>query len=153
MVDGRLHVDGHRRIYRDSLATAHFGYGRVSMAPIGAVYTFIALITGAIWGKPMWGAWWVWDARLTSELVLLFLYLGVIALYHAFDDQKTAAKAAGILAIVGVINLPIIHFSVEWWNTLHQGATITKFAKPSIAPEMLWPLLACILGFAFFLPH
>ncbi|MDF4981300.1 heme ABC transporter permease, partial [Vibrio parahaemolyticus] len=103
----------------------------LAMAPIGAVYTFIALITGAIWGKPMWGAWWVWDARLTSELVLLFLYLGVIALYHAFDDQKTAAKAAGILAIVGVINLPIIHFSVEWWNTLHQGATITKFAKPS----------------------
>ncbi|KQA19098.1 heme ABC transporter permease [Vibrio metoecus] len=122
----------------------------LAMAPIGAVYTFIALITGAIWGKPMWGAWWVWDARLTSELVLLFLYLGVIALYHAFDDQKTAAKAAGILAIVGVINLPIIHFSVEWWNTLHQGATITKFAKPSIAPEMLWPLLACIFGFAFF---
>ncbi|KAA3491323.1 heme ABC transporter permease, partial [Vibrio mimicus] len=91
-----------------------------------------------------------WDARLTSELVLLFLYLGVIALYHAFDDQKTAAKAAGILAIVGVINLPIIHFSVEWWNTLHQGATITKFAKPSIAPDMLWPLLSCIFGFAFF---
>ncbi|POF56851.1 heme ABC transporter permease, partial [Vibrio vulnificus] len=84
------------------------------------------------------------------ELILLFLYLGVIALYHAFDDQKTAAKAAGILAIVGVINLPIIHFSVEWWNTLHQGATITKFAKPSIASTMLWPLLTNILGFAFF---
>lgn len=122
----------------------------LAMAPVGAVYTFIALITGAIWGKPMWGTWWVWDARLTSELVLLFLYLGVIALSHAFDDQKNAARAAGILAIVGVINLPIIHFSVEWWNTLHQGATITKFAKPSIASEMLWPLLACILGFAFF---
>ena len=111
-----------------------------AMAPIGAVYTFIALVTGAIWGKPMWGAWWVWDARLTSELILLFLYLGVIALYQAFDDQRTAAKAAGILAIVGVVNLPIIHFSVEWWNTLHQGATITKFAKPSIASDMLWPL-------------
>ena len=109
-----------------------------AMAPIGAVYTFIALVTGAIWGKPMWGAWWVWDARLTSELILLFLYLGVIALYQAFDDQRTAAKAAGILAIVGVVNLPIIHFSVEWWNTLHQGATITKFAKPSIASDMLW---------------
>ncbi|MFW7522925.1 heme ABC transporter permease [Vibrio ostreicida] len=121
-----------------------------AMAPIGAVYTFIALFTGAIWGKPMWGAWWVWDARLTSELILLFLYLGVIALYHAFDDQKTAAKAAGLLAIVGVINLPIIHFSVEWWNTLHQGATITKFAKPSISNDMLWPLLLNILGFAFF---
>lgn len=121
-----------------------------AMAPIGAVYTFIALITGAVWGKPMWGAWWVWDARLTSELILLFLYLGVIALYHAFDDEKTAAKAAGILAIVGVVNIPIIHYSVEWWNTLHQGATITKIGKPSIAPEMLWPLLCNIFGFAFF---
>lgn len=121
-----------------------------AMAPIGAVFTFLALVTGAIWGKPMWGAWWVWDARLTSELILLFLYLGVIALYHAFDDQKTAAKAAGILAIVGVINLPIIHFSVEWWNTLHQGATITKFAKPSMSTDMLWPLLLNILGFLFF---
>lgn len=122
-----------------------------AIAPIGAVFTFIALVTGAVWGKPMWGAWWVWDARLTSELILLFLYLGVIALYHAFDDQKTAAKASGILAIVGVINLPIIHFSVEWWNTLHQGATITKFAKPSISNDMLWPLLLNIFGFAFFL--
>ncbi|MCG3737168.1 heme ABC transporter permease [Vibrio cincinnatiensis] len=122
----------------------------LAMAPIGAVFTFIALITGAIWGKPMWGAWWVWDARLTSELILLFLYLGVIALYQAFDDPKMAAKSAGILAIVGVINLPIIHFSVEWWNTLHQGATITKFAKPSISSNMLWPLLISILGFAFF---
>ena len=121
-----------------------------AMAPIGAVFTFIALITGAIWGKPMWGTWWVWDARLTSELILLFLYLGVIALYNAFDDQKTAAKAAGILAIVGVINIPIIHFSVEWWNTLHQGATITKFAKPSMSTDMLWPLLIGIVGFACF---
>ncbi|GAD78901.1 heme ABC transporter permease [Vibrio ezurae] len=123
----------------------------LAIAPIGAVFTFIALVTGAVWGKPMWGTWWVWDARLTSELVLLFLYLGVIGLYHAFDDQKTAAKAAGILAVVGVINLPIIHFSVEWWNTLHQGATITKFAKPSISNDMLWPLLLNIFGFAFFL--
>ncbi|PSV39377.1 heme ABC transporter permease [Photobacterium sp. GB-27] len=121
-----------------------------AMAPVGAVFTFMALITGAIWGKPMWGTWWVWDARLTSELILLFLYLGVIALYNAFDDQKTAAKAAGILAIVGVINIPIIHFSVEWWNTLHQGATITKFAKPSMSTDMLWPLLIGIVGFAFF---
>ena len=88
---------------------------------------------------------------MTSELILLFLFLGVIGLYNAFDDEKTASRAAGILAIVGVINLPIIHFSVEWWNTLHQGATITKFAKPSIAAEMLWPLLLNILGFAFFL--
>lgn len=122
----------------------------LAMAPIGALFTVIALFTGAVWGKPMWGAWWVWDARLTSELILLFLYLGVIALYHAFDDDKTAAKAAGILAIVGVINLPIIHFSVEWWNTLHQGATITKLGRPSISNDMLWPLLCNILGFAFF---
>ena len=122
----------------------------LAMAPIGAVFTFIALLTGAIWGKPMWGTWWEWDARLTSELILLFLYLGVIALYHAFDDQKSAAKAAGVLAMVGVVNLPIIHFSVEWWNTLHQGATITKFEKPLISSNMLWPLLSNIFGFAFF---
>ncbi|HIF9324455.1 TPA: heme ABC transporter permease [Photobacterium damselae] len=121
-----------------------------AMAPVGAVFTFIALFTGAVWGKPMWGTWWVWDARLTSELILFFLYLGVIALYNAFDDHKTAAKAAGLLAIVGVINIPIIHFSVEWWNTLHQGATITKFAKPSMSTDMLWPLLLNIFGYAFF---
>ncbi|SIN76006.1 heme ABC transporter permease [Salinivibrio sp. ES.052] len=121
-----------------------------AIAPVGAVFTFIALVTGAIWGKPMWGAWWVWDARLTSELILLFLYIGVIALYNAFDDARTASQAAGILAMVGVINLPIIHFSVEWWNTLHQGASITKFARPSIDPGMLWPLLVCLLGFACF---
>lgn len=121
-----------------------------AMAPVGAVFTFIALFTGAVWGKPMWGTWWVWDARLTSELILLFLYLGIIALYNAFDDHKTAAKAAGLLAIVGVINIPIIHFSVEWWNTLHQGATITKFAKPSMSTDMLWPLLLNIFGYAFF---
>ncbi|MDW6001445.1 heme ABC transporter permease [Vibrio mangrovi] len=121
-----------------------------AMAPIGAVFTSVALITGSLWGKPMWGAWWVWDARLTSELILLFLYIGVIALFRAFDDERQGGKAASILAIVGVINLPIIHFSVEWWNTLHQGATITKFAKPSIATDMLWPLLLNILGFAMF---
>lgn len=119
----------------------------ISMASIGAAYTFIALITGAIWGKPMWGTWWVWDARLTAELILFFLYLGVIALYTAFSDRNVGAKAAAILCIVGVINLPIIHFSVEWWNTLHQGASITKFDKPSIATSMLIPLILCIFGF------
>ena len=119
----------------------------LALAPIGAVYTAIALITGMAWGKPMWGTWWVWDARLTSELILLFLYLGVIALSGAFADRQTGAKAASLLAVVGVINLPIIHFSVEWWNTLHQGASITKFAKPSIDPSMLWPLLISILAF------
>lgn len=119
-----------------------------AMAPVGAVFTFIALFTGAAWGKPMWGAWWVWDARLTSELILLFLYLGVIALYNAFSDKALAGKAAGILTLVGWINVPIIHFSVEWWNTLHQGATITKFAKPSISGSMLWPLLIMLLAFS-----
>jgi heme exporter protein C len=119
----------------------------LAIAPIGAIYTAIALITGMAWGKPMWGTWWVWDARLTSELILLFLYLGVIALSGAFSDRQTGAKAASLLAVVGVINLPVIHFSVEWWNTLHQGASITKFAKPSIDPSMLWPLLISILAF------
>tara|TARA_B100000929_G_scaffold161585_1_gene127792 strand:- start:1211 stop:1975 length:765 start_codon:yes stop_codon:yes gene_type:complete len=118
-----------------------------AIAPVGAAMTAIALFTGAIWGKPMWGTWWVWDARLTSELILLFLYVGVMALYAAFDDARAGAKAASILAIVGVVNLPIIHYSVEWWNTLHQGATITKLERPSIATSMLWPLLISLLGF------
>ena len=124
-----------------------------AMAPIGAVYTFIALFTGAAWGKPMWGAWWVWDARLTSELILLFVYLGIIALYNAFSDKVLAGRAASILTLVGVINLPIIHFSVVWWNTLHQGATITKFDKPSMATDMLIPLLIMIVSFAAFLGY
>lgn len=119
----------------------------IAMAPIGALFTFLALVTGAIWGKPMWGTWWVWDARLTSELILFFLYLGVMALYSAFQDRTVGVKAAGILCLVGVINLPIIHFSVEWWNTLHQGASLTKFEKPSIATPMLIPLILCIFGF------
>lgn len=119
----------------------------IAMAPIGMVFTILTLVTGAIWGKPMWGAWWVWDARLTSELILLFLYLGVMALYSAFSDRYTGVKAAGILCLVGVVNLPIIHFSVEWWHTLHQAASITKFEKPSIATPMLIPLILCIFGF------
>ncbi|GAB2703973.1 heme ABC transporter permease [Aliiglaciecola sp. 3_MG-2023] len=118
----------------------------IAIAPVGAMMTFIALFTGAAWGKPMWGTWWVWDARLTSELVLLFLYLGVISLYKSFDDKIQAGKAAGVMSLVGVINLPIIHYSVEWWNTLHQGATISKFDKPSIAPEMFWPLMVNLLA-------
>lgn len=120
------------------------------MAPIGAVYTFLALVTGSLWGKPMWGTWWVWDARLTSELILLFLYLGVIALSRAFDERKKAGKASAILATIGVINLPIIHFSVQWWNTLHQGSTLTKFSKPLIDWMMLWPLLLNIVGVVLF---
>lgn len=116
-------------------------------APIGASFTLLALLSGAIWGKPMWGAWWVWDARLTSELILLFLYLGVIALRNAIEEPRTAARAASLLAIVGVVNVPIIHYSVQWWNTLHQGPTVTRFDSPAIATSMLVPLLAAALGF------
>lgn len=123
----------------------------IAIAPVGAVMTFIALFTGAAWGKPMWGTWWIWDARLTSELILLFLYVGVIALYGVFDDKQQAGKAAGVMALVGVINVPIIHYSVEWWNSLHQGATISKFDKPSISLDMLLPLLVCLIGFALFI--
>jgi len=122
----------------------------ISSAPIGASFTFLALITGAIWGKPMWGAWWVWDARLTAELILLFLYLGVMALYSAIEDKRTAARAIAILAIVGVVNIPIIHYSVEWWNTLHQGPTVTKFDAPSIDLRMLIPLLIMAVAFKLF---
>jgi heme exporter protein C len=119
----------------------------ISSAPIGASFTFLALATGSLWGKPMWGTWWVWDARLTSELILLFLYLGVIGLHSAIDDKRVAARAVAILAIVGVVNIPIIHYSVEWWNSLHQGPTVTKFDKPSIHWSMLIPLLLMALAF------
>ncbi|HET8692109.1 MAG TPA: heme ABC transporter permease CcmC [Steroidobacteraceae bacterium] len=119
-------------------------------APIGASFTALALATGSIWGKPMWGTWWVWDARLTSELLLLFLYAGVMALRSSIDDRDRADRAAAVLAIVGVVNLPIIHYSVYWWNTLHQGSTITKIGKPSMAGDMLWPLLAMLLGFTLY---
>ena len=119
----------------------------ISSAPIGASFTFLALATGSLWGKPMWGTWWVWDARLTSELILLFLYLGVIGLHSAIDDKRIASRAVAILAIVGVVNIPIIHYSVEWWQTLHQGPTVTKFDKPSIHWSMLLPLLLMALAF------
>ncbi|AHF76349.1 Heme exporter protein [Sodalis praecaptivus] len=119
-----------------------------AMAPVGAVFTFIALVTGSAWGKPMWGAWWVWDARLTSELVLLFLYLGVMALYHAFDDRRTAGRAAGILILVGVVNIPIIHFSVQWWNTLHQGSTdMQQTIDPSMRTPLRWAIVGYLLLF------
>jgi heme exporter protein C len=121
-----------------------------SSAPIGACFTFIALVTGSLWGKPMWGTWWVWDARLTSELILLFLYLGVIGLYGAIDDKRVASRAIAILALVGVVNIPIIHYSVQWWNTLHQGPTVSKLDKPSIHVSMLIPLLLMALAFKFY---
>ena len=116
-------------------------------APVGAGFTFCALVTGALWGKPTWGTYWVWDARLTSELLLLFLFLGYIALADAFSQRQAGSRAAAVLALVGVVNLPIIHFSVEWWNTLHQGASVAQFAKPSVATEMLAPLLLMFIGF------
>ncbi|MFM8332321.1 MAG: heme ABC transporter permease [Candidatus Methylumidiphilus sp.] len=121
-----------------------------SSAALGASFTLLALVTGSLWGKPMWGAWWVWDARLTSELILLFLYLGYIALVSAIEDRRTAARAGGVLILVGVVNIPIIHYSVEWWNTLHQGPTVTKFDKPSIHLSMLIPLLIMAVGFKLY---
>jgi len=122
----------------------------IASAKTGALFTFLALVTGSIWGKPMWGTWWVWDARLTSELILLFIYISIIALHNSFDDYRKGAKAANILAIVGFINIPIIHFSVEWWNTLHQGPSVMKFSSPSISPEMLYPLIYVSIGFTFY---
>ncbi len=119
-------------------------------ARIGVWFTFLALITGSIWGKPMWGTWWIWDARLTSVLILFFLYLGFIALQSVIPDQQTRERASAVIALVGVINLPIIHYSVIWWNTLHQGPSISQFAAPSIAPAMLHPLLAMIAAFMLF---
>lgn len=119
-------------------------------APIGAVLTFLALVTGAIWGKPTWGTWWVWDARITSMLVLLFLYLGVMALQEAFQNQDTANKASAILALVGTVNIPIIYKSVDWWYTLHQPATIKFTSKSTIDPSMLYPLMVMVAGFYVF---
>ena len=116
-------------------------------APLGAGFTVIVLTTGSLWGKPTWGTWWVWDARLTSVLVLFFLYLGHIALTHAFDNPQRGAKAAAVLALVGFVNIPIIKFSVDWWNTLHQPASLTRLDRPAIDPAMLTPLL--LMGLAF----
>lgn len=119
-------------------------------APIGAWMTFIALLTGAIWGKPTWGTWWVWDARLTSMLILLFLYFGIIALGQSISNRDSSAKACAVLAIVGVINIPIIKYSVEWWNSLHQVATFKLTERPAMPAEMWMPLLVMVLGFYCF---
>lgn len=116
-------------------------------APIGAVFTALALITGMLWGEPMWGTWWVWDARLTSVLILFFLYLGYIVLWGAIEEPSRAARAARILALVGALNVPIIHFSVDWWNTLHQGSTVLRADGPSISTSMLIPLLVMALAY------
>jgi heme exporter protein C len=118
-----------------------------ALAPTGAMFTFLALWTGAFWGKPTWGTWWVWDARLTSELILLFLYLGYMALLAAIDDPRRGDRAGALLAVVGAVNVPIIYFSVKWWNTLHQGATISMTAAPKMASTMLTAML--LMTFAF----
>jgi len=118
-----------------------------SAAPIGAAFTFLALATGALWGKPMWGAWWVWDARITSMFVLLLLYLGYMAVWQAIEERSQAARIAGIVAIVGFINVPIIKFSVDWWNTLHQPASVLRLDGPAIHPSMLVPLLVMALAY------
>ncbi len=119
-------------------------------APIGACFTLLALITGSIWGKPMWGTWWIWDARLTSELILLLIYFAVMALRQALPNSAQSQQIIALFILVGFLDIPLIHYSVNWWNTLHQGATLSKFAKPSIAPIMLYPLLAMIAAFFCF---
>jgi heme exporter protein C len=121
-----------------------------ALAPTGALFTFLALWTGAFWGKPMWGAWWVWDARLTSELILLFLYMGYMALQAAIDDPRRADRAGALLNLVGVVNVPIIYFSVVWWNTLHQGASVSLTRAPSMAHTMLWGMLVMALAAWFY---
>jgi heme exporter protein C len=118
-----------------------------ALAPTGAIFALLSLVTGSLWGKPMWGTWWVWDARLTSELILFFLYLGFLALQAAIEDPKRSDRAGAVLALVGVVNVPIIYFSVKWWNTLHQGATISMTKSPSMAMTMLWGMLLMALAF------
>jgi len=130
-------------VWRHPLADA----AQKAAAPLGAGFTFICLATGSLWGKPMWGTYWVWDARLTSVLVLFIIYLGLIALWRTIDDFGRAARAAAILTLVGCVNLPIIKFSVDWWNTLHQPASVFRLGGPTIAPQLLWPLLIMALAF------
>ena len=123
------------------------------IAPLGALMTVITLVTGSLWGRPTWGTYWIWDARLTSELILLFIYLGVIAMRQSIPDRRLAGRASGIVTCVGLVNLPIIHYSVNWWHTLHQGSSILQFAKPKIAPEMLTPLLFMIAAYIGFVGY
>jgi heme exporter protein C len=130
-------------VFRHALADA----AAQACAPLGAAFTFLALITGALWGRPMWGAWWVWDARLTSVLILFLFYLAYMALRAAMDDEAKGARAAAILALVGAVNLPVIHWSVNWWNTLHQGASVFRADGPAMPPVFLWPLLLMALAF------
>jgi heme exporter protein C len=120
------------------------------VAPVGAGFTLVCLVTGSLWGQPMWGTWWVWDARLTSVLILFFLYLGYIALVNAFDDPGRGLRAGAVLVLVGVVNLPIIKFSVDWWNTLHQPASVSRLGVPAIDPAMLAPLLVMAAAFTLY---
>ena len=130
-------------VFRHVLADA----AAQAAAPLGAGFTFLALVTGSLWGRPMWGAWWVWDARLTSVLVLFLFYIAYIALRASIDDETRAGRAAAILALVGLVNLPIVHFSVDWWNTLHQGASVFRLGGPTLATVYLWPLLLMALAY------
>ena len=132
-------------IFRHPLADA----AQKAAAPLGAGFTFVCLVTGSLWGKPMWGTWWVWDARLTSVLVLFLIYLGLVAIWQVIEDPGKAARIAAVFTLVGAINIPIIHFSVEWWNTLHQPASVFRLGGPAIAPAMLWPLIVMALAFTF----
>ncbi|WP_374305470.1 heme ABC transporter permease [Methylocella sp.] len=131
-------------VWRHPLADA----AQKAAAPLGAGFTFLCLVTGSLWGKPMWGAWWVWDARLTSVLVLFLIYLALIALWRTIEDPGKAARGAAIFTLVGAVNIPIIKFSVDWWNTLHQPASVMRMGGSAIAPSMLWPLVAMALAFA-----
>jgi heme exporter protein C len=119
-------------------------------APVGAGFTLLCLLSGSFWGRPTWGTWWVWDARLTSMLVLFFLYVGYIALSGAFDDEERGRRAGAVLVLTGIVDVPIVKFSVEWWNTLHQPASVFRLGGPTIATEMLWPLGLMVLGFTAF---
>lgn len=132
-------------VFRHPLADA----AQKAAAPLGAGFTFVCLVTGSLWGKPMWGTWWVWDARLTSVLVLFLIYLGLVAIWQVIEDPGTAARIAAVFTLVGAINIPIIHFSVNWWNTLHQPASVFRLGGPTISPTMLWPLIVMALAFTF----
>jgi len=124
-----------------------------ALAPLGASFTLLCLVTGSLWGRPMWGAYWAWDARLTSELILLILYLGYMALRAAYDERERADRASAVLAVVGLVNVPVIHFSVVWWNSLHQGSTVIRSGGPAMPTSMLIPLLACFFGFTLLLAY
>jgi heme exporter protein C len=130
-------------VWRHPLAEA----AQKAAAPLGAAFTFVCLVTGSLWGKPMWGTYWVWDARLTSVLVLFLIYLGLVALWQTIEEPGRAGRAASIMTLVGFINIPIVKFSVDWWNTLHQPASVFRMGGPTIAPSMLWPLLVMAVGY------